>query len=40
MKAALIACALLCLLALAWIAHDVNTTCGSDMACRAQMEAP
>lgn len=39
-RAALIACALLCLLALTWIAHDVNATCGADMACRVQTEAP
>ena len=40
MRAALIACALLCLLVLAWIRHDVNATCGNDMACRVQLEAP
>jgi len=40
MKAALIACAAFWLLVLVWIAHDVNLACGSDMACRVQMEAP
>ena len=36
----MIVCAVFWLLVLAWIIHDVNQTCGEDMACRVQMEAP
>jgi hypothetical protein len=39
-RAALIACAVFWLLVLAWIIHDVSATCGTDNACRIQMEAP
>ena len=40
MKAALIACLVFWLILAAWIIHDVSATCGRDMFCRVQMEAP
>ena len=40
MRVALVVLVIWCTLMLAWIAHDVNQTCGSDMRCRIEMESP